>query len=299
MPLTFAELRRRIRARTANRIDDVRAELVLREKMQEVWTRESWSFRQEEAILTTVAPKSGGTVTLNATPTLVDGTGTAFVAADVGRKLRVASDNTYYEVTAVSGQQLTLETAYTGTAFIASAYSLFRNIYAMAADFHEMISASYWWRLAEGTVPGTDRYDSRRSFTSQQPASFIYRGEDSTGVMQVEISPVPSAAIGIHYVYFRRPPTWADTTRVPIQEDVLVYLASSDALYILAIEHPEQAQGMIAVADKYQALGQNALAEFSWADTKLRSIQKGVRDEARSGEWPDDYLVSHDVYSPI
>mgnify|MGYP001567923623 FL=1 len=299
MPLDFATLRRRIRQRTANKLDDVRAEILLREKIEELWYREPWSWRQDEAVLTTVAPKSGGTVTLNATPTLVDGTGTAFAAADVGRKLRVANDNTYYEVTAVSGQQLTLETAYAGTAFTASAYSLFRNIYPLATNFKEMISIAYWWRLSEGTVGGVDRYDARRSFTSQQPASFIYRGEDSAGVMQVEISPVPSAAIGIHYVYRNKPPTWADTTYVPFNETALTYLCASDALYQLAIEEPAQAQAYIMVADKYQALGQNALAEHSFSDTKLRSIQKSVRDEGMTGAWPDDYAVSHDVYGPI
>lgn len=299
MPLDFSTLRRRIRNRTGNKIDDVRAEMILREKIEELWYREPWSFRQDEAVLTTVAPKSGGTVTLNATPTLVNGTGTSFVAADVGRKFRAGNDNTYYEVTAVSGQQLTLESAYAGTAFTASAYSLFRNIYALATNFKEMISMSYWWRLGEGTPAGVDRYDARRSFTSQTPASFIYRGEDATGIMQVEISPVPSAAIGLHYIFRNKPPTWTETLLVPLNETALTYLCASDALYLLAIEEPERAQGYIAVADKYQALGQNALAEFSWADTKLRGIQKSVRDEGMSGAWPDDYAVSHDVSSPI
>lgn len=299
MPLQFAELRRRIRQRVSNKIDDVRAEMLLREKIEELWYREPWSWRQDEAVLTTVAPKSGGTVTLNAITTLVDGTGTSFVAADVGRKLRVASDNTYYEVTGVTGQQLTLETSYAGTAFTASAYSLFRNIYAMATNFKEMISISYWWRLSEGTVAGVDRHDARRAFTSQQPASFIYRGEDSAGVMQVEISPVPSAAIGIHYVYRNKPPTWADTTLVPFNETALTYLCASDALYQVAIDEPTLAQGYITVADKYQGLGQNALAEHSFADGKLRGVQKAVRDIAGDILWSDDYSTAHDVGSPV
>lgn len=300
MALAFGELKRRIRQRTANRVDEVMAEVVLREKIHEIWTRESWSWRQDEAILTTVAPKTAGTVTLNATSTLVDGTGAAFVAADVGRKLRVTNDNTYYEVTAVNGQQLTLETAYAGAAFTASAYSLFRNIYTLASNFQEMISIAYWWRLSEGTLGGVDRYDARRSFASQQPCSFIYRGEDAEGVMHIEISPVPSAAIGIHYIYRTKPPIWQDTTLVPIAEEVLTYLCAADALYMRAVEAPlAETQGLIAVADKYQALGQNALAEYSFADTKLRGIQKSVRDIAGDILWSDDYATSHDFGSPI
>lgn len=299
MSLTFAELKRRIRARTADKIDDVLAEIVLRDKAQEIWVKEPWSFRQDEAVLTTVAPKSGGTITLNANTTKVDGTGTAFAAADVGKKLRVLNDNTYYDITAVSAQQLTLESAYAGAAFTASTYNLFKNIYTMAANFKEMISISYWWRLGEGTVAGVDRYDARRSFTSSQPASFIYRGEDATGVMLVEISPVPSSAIGIHYVYRTKPPTWAEATVVPLDETMLTYLCAADALYLLAIKEPALAQGLIAVADKYEALGQNALAEASWSDTHLRGIQKAVRDSAGDGLFSDDYGLAHDVGSPV
>ena len=68
---------------------------------------------------------------------------------------------------------------------------------------------------------------------------------------------------------------------------------------MLAVEHLDQGTGLIAVADKYQALGQNALAEFSWADTKIRGIQKAVRDTEGDGVFSDDYTVQHDVLSPI
>ena len=51
----------------------------------------------------------------------------------------------------------------------------------------------------------------------------------------------------------------------------------------------------MAVADKYQALGQNALAEYSFSDTKLRGIQKAVRDEGADGLWSDDYSLAHDI----
>lgn len=301
MPLTFADLRRRIRMRTGNKIDDPRAEMVLREKIEEIWLREDWSFRQKEGVLTTAAPIATGTVTLNVDKTKVDGTGTGWTSSVVGFKFRAANDNSYYTVTAVNvaTQQLTLESAYATVAFTGSVYRLFKNLYAMPSDFKTMVSMSYWWRLGEGTPQGVDRYDARRSFTSTQPASFIYRGEDASGIEQVEISPVPSAAIAIHFVYRSKPPTWSDTLLVPLNETLLTYLSAADALYLLAVEEPTQAQGYIAIADKYQTLGQNALAEASWADTKLRGIQKSVRDEAGEGHFSDDYAVSHDINGPI
>ena len=210
MPLQFGDIKRRIRNRTGNKIDEVRTEMILREKIEEIWLSQDWSWRQKEAILTTAAPIASGTVTLNADKTKVDGAGTGWTNAILNYKFRALNDNSYYAVTAVNvlTQQLTLESAFATASFTASAYRLFKNIYALASDFKSMVSISYWWRLGEGTVPGIDRYDSRRSFTSVQPASFIYRGQDASGVEQVEISPVPASAIGLHYIYRSRPPAW-------------------------------------------------------------------------------------------
>ena len=70
-------------------------------------------------------------------------------------------------------------------------------------------------------------------------------------------------------------------------------------LKTIAIEKPAEAQGLIAVADKYEQLGQVALAENSWQDSKLRGIQKAVRDIAGETPWSDDFGVAHDVGSPI
>lgn len=301
MAVTFAELKRRIRARTANKIDEVRADILLREKIGALWDSNDWSFRQKDAILTTAAPYTTGTVTLNADRTKVDGVGTAWTAAQVGYSFRHANDNTFYEVTAINvgTQQLTLATAYAGAVFTTAGYRLFQSVYSLAADFDQLITMSYWWMLSEGSATSIERYDGRRSFTSQMPMHFVYRGEDANGVAQIELSPVPATAIGLQYRYRSKPKVWVDTDIVPIREDVLVYGCACDALYLLAIEQPEKAAGWTAVADKYQAKELHAYNEFAWADAKVQGIQKAVRDEAWSGMVNDEYLASHDLFSPV
>ena len=301
MAATFAELKRRIRLRTGNKIDEVRAEMLLREKIIAIWDSNDWSFREDDDILTTAAPYTTGTVTLNADPTKVDGVGTAWTAAHVGYQFRQDNETTFYEVTAVNvgTQQLTLASAYAGATFTAAGYRLFKSIYSMAADFDQMLSMTYWWMLSEGSATSIERYDGRRTFTSQRPMHFVYRGLDANGVMQVEISPVPAAAIGIKYHYRTKPKAWVDTDLVPIREDVLVYGCACDALYLLAIEQPDKAAGWTTVADKYQAKELHAYNEFAWADAKVQGIQKAVRDEAGSGVYNDEYLASHDLFSPV
>jgi hypothetical protein len=303
--IDFQTLRSRVRARTAGMVDDATVEILVRDKLKELWESWSWSFRMADSVLATVAPTSVGTVTLHGDHTKVDGTGTAWTATDVGKELRVGNTNSRYTVSAVqlSPQQLTLATAYVGDAFTASPYLLQQSIYPLAADYLDRVSFSYWRWLSEGTLPTLDRYDGRRAFTSQMPFSITPRGTNADGVMLVEVSPVPSTAVGIHYTYRRALPPITDTTLMLFREDVLIYLCAADALSVKAMElsesKAEAAQLCMAQADKYQALGQNALEEFRYADLRRAGVAQAVRDEAESGISSDDWVISHDIHSPI
>jgi hypothetical protein len=305
MALDFQTLRDRIRVMTAGRVDDATIEALARLKLRELWDNWSWSFRMADAVLATVAPKTAGTVTLNVDPTKVDGTNTSFAATDVGMELRVGNQNSRYTVTAVNvgAQELTLASAYVGTPFTASSYILQRSVYSLAPDYLDMFSVTYWRRLVEDTLPQLDRYDGRRAFTSQFPFSWTPRGYDSNGIQQIEISPVPSAALGIHYTYRRALPTLVDATVMLFPEYPLIYLCASDALSVKAVElaeaNPAAAQLLQGQADKYQTQGQLALAELQFADLRRAGAAKAVRDEAQSGLDSSDWAVSHDLYSPI
>jgi hypothetical protein len=305
MALEFRTLRLRIRARTAGLVDDAVIESLARDKIKELYESWSYSFRFAEGVLATVPTKSDGTVSLNADPTLVDGIGTSFALTDQGKELRVGNTNSRYTVQSVnvSTQQLTLAAAYVGVAFSASPYILQQSVYSLANDFLDMLSVTYWRFLTESTPQTLDRYDGRRAFTSQLPFSWTYKGLDGNGVQQIEISPVPSAALGIHYTYRRAMPLLTEGTIIPFREDVLSYLCAADALTTKAIElaekNPAAAQILMDRADKYQAIGQNALAEFQFADLRRSGAAKGVRDEREGGMVSDDMLVSHDLFTPI
>lgn len=302
--LDFRQLRLRVRALTAGLVDDAAVEAVLRVKLEELWNSWLWSFTEASDVLATVGPHSEGLVTLQA-PTLLTGVGSAFAAGDVGREVIVGNANARYTISAVDVglQQLTLAQAYAGDPFYDASYRIQQSLYPLAADFASGFQPVWWRVIVESSRPMLDRYDGRRAFSSQQPVRFIYAGRTSAGLQQVEISPVPSSAIGIHYTYRKGLPTLEDTTVIPLREDMCAYLAASDALSLKAMEAaeklPQAAQLYLAQADKYQALGQNSKQEAMYDDLKRSSPARAVRDEAIAWDYSDDYAQDHDLFSPI
>lgn len=301
MALLFGELKRHVRMRTANKLDEVRVDNLLRDKIKAVWLSNTWSFRQKPGTLITKAPISAGTVTLDADLTKVNGTGTGWTADVVGMTFRLADLTPLSTVTAINTgtQQLTLESAYALPAFTNSTYRLYQATYALASDFAQMIAPVGWWRLEEGTITSIANYDPQHTFFAQEATQFVYRGENASGVPLIELSPLPSIAIGINYNYYSKPPLWTDALLVPIREDVLTWGVAAEGLYILALEEPTRATDYAAIAQTYEAKGIAASQEFAFDDAKLQGIQKAVHDDGGWSLMNDDYLTNHDLFSPV
>jgi hypothetical protein len=301
--LTFSALRLRVRARTAGTVDDATIEAVTRDTLKALWEGWDWSFSQEDAILATVGTKSGGTVTLT-TPTTVTGTGTAFLSTDIGRDLFVGNANTHYPVTAVNvgTQTLTLGSAYVGNTFTASSYRLQQSVYALADNFSHSFAPIWWRPLVEVSLPTLNRFDGRRTFSSQLPFSYTYRGANALGAHEIELSAVPATAMGIGYSYRSRLPVLDEDTLIPFREDVPIYLAAADALSIKAVElaekNPGASQVMQAQAEKYFMVGMAAKVDYQYQDFQVSGAAKAVRDEAGMGGVPDDLYIASDLNFP-
>ncbi len=298
--LSWGVLKRRVMLRTGNRIDNIQAGILLNEKLAEWDESFSWSWLKGDGVLSTVAPKGGGTVSLNVDTTKLDGTGTSFAGTDVGSYIRVAQDVAFYRVTAVVGQQLTLETAYVSGTFSTKGYSLFRHIYSMPSTFRRFVSPAFWSRLEEATLGQLDEWDALRS-QSDIPSHFAYRGQDSSGNQQVEIWPVPSSAIAIRYAFLKLlPDVTDDASVVPMQPTALIYSCAADALYAIVAEspNPQLVQHLMGIADKYEAKGAQALQEARYSDRRIAGAPQGVRDYRQGGLVSDTFLNTHDVWSP-
>jgi len=301
--LDFATLRLRVRLRTAGMVDDAALEALARDKLKELWEMQSWSFREGHAVLATVAPHSEGRVTLNVDRVSVTGTSTAFTSADVGREMIVGNANSRYRIgTVASATQLTLAEPYADPLFTNSSYRIQQSIYPLPSDYDMMTSITWWHQLSQAGIGSVDRYDGRRSFTSNFPISFVPRGVNAQGIALIEISPVPSAAMGLPFTYRRLLPTLQDDTLILFPEQVAVPLIAAEALYVRAAEvsmtKPDAAAICLQLADKYQPLGLNALQNFAFQDLRKVSGPQAIRDEGELGLWSDDFYTNHDSFSP-
>jgi len=293
---TFGALRRRVQVLTGNRIDAVRASILLNQKFTEIAESYSWSWLKGHNILTTTAARSDGAVTLT-TPTTVTGVGTSFGAGDIGSYLRVALDVSYYRITNVVGQVLTLENQYAGGSFTASAYVVFRHIYPLVAEARRLLQIAHWARLRETTQQIISESDALLTL-SDIPTHFAYAGQHASGAMQIQLYPVPSAAIGLPYDYLKTiaEPT-DDATMVPLRPDVLTYSTAADALYTVIAEAPNPAavQGLLALAQRYEEKGMAALQEARYSDQAIAGVPRSVRDDSAQGMYNDAWLASHDL----
>lgn len=303
MALTYAQLRNRIKMLTGNRVDDVRAGDAVNIVLAERWTAWGWHFRQKEAVLITTAPYSTGTVSAHADPNKVQGIGTGWTSAMVGRVIRIAQDVQFYKTIAldVLNQVFTLESNYAGTITPNASYVLSQAIYSLASDVHHITSPAYYRRMRQRTRQNQDRIDARRTFMSNFPWSFIYSGNDTTGALQIEVSPVPSVALPIRYSYLSKAPFLVqgadDATSVPFPEASLVPLAVAAALYTLVAEKPEMpgAQVLLTLADKHQVAGERRLLEDQYADLETAGASEGVREDDEAFMYADDIAWSHDI----
>jgi len=234
---TFDTIRRRVQLLTGNRIDPARAGGLINLTLESLWGDHSWSDKKADATLTLVAPKDLGSVTLNTDRRLVDGTDTSFATSDIGGYLRIGSSVSFYQVIGVSGQQLRLETPYTGDAFLEEPYTLFRHIYPLPLDFKTFLNGSYWDQLHQATQQRLDTMDPLRTTMNSTPTAYAMRGRDAQGHPLIEIWPVPRAAQNIRYSYLRTigPYGRLDGAQiVPLRGDLVAYATACEALMSLA-----------------------------------------------------------------
>jgi len=300
MPLNYAQHRNRVRMLAGNKLDDARVGDIVNMVLEQLWGA-SWSCGKEKGVLTTGAPFSVGTVTLDAVPTKVDGVGTAFTTAMIDRYFRVDTNVGLFRIVNVVGQQLTLETAYPGPAFTLHGYTIVKHIYALAADMDVLQTIAGWRKLAEVTVEQADRFDATRSFVSSGSWAFLYRGVTAAGVVQIEIQPIPSAAVAIRYSYLSAPPTLIpgadDTTLIPIESEVLDYLAAAEALYVWCAENAEKpgVPQLLALADRREKQGAVALKDALYSDEKRAGMAEAVRDVEYDGYYDNAWAMEHDT----
>jgi len=271
----------------------------INKRYQRILKQWHWSFLKSEAILTTVAPYSTGTVTVTNGSKTVTGSGTNWTLAMAGRQFRIDSAHAYYEIDTIdSATQLTLKYAYGGDSGSGKSYKIFQNIYSLASDVKEISSIVYNYLMRQKDAYFLDRYDAERSSTGV-PEWWIYRGRDANGYQQIEIYPVPDDAYEIRYRYYKKVSNLSADTDEPLcREDLLEMGALVDCYRLMiskvrnAVEKLSYTRLMQDAQREYQQLLYEAIEE----DIRVESQRETVSDVYEPISYSDTFRASHDIH---
>jgi len=196
--LNFDDINGRVRLRVKP-LDIEEARTVVDDEFRGLMNEYAWSFARQNLVLTTIAPKTDGTIAVVAGGATVTGTGTSFAdPGDVGKFIRLPDSN-FYEVSAVTAQVLTLTAPFTGTTVSGVSYTLFQHRYALPVGIERILTMAGAYPVREGTQWNLDAVDPQRLVTGQQ-WGYMPIGENSLGQSMIELSPVPDAVYHLTYV---------------------------------------------------------------------------------------------------
>jgi len=111
---------------------------LLKESIQtgfNIATSQDLPYLMSESTIELIAPVTAGTIAITNGTKAVAGTSTSFTSAMVGRKIRIAGDNTYYKIaTFTNSTTITLEENFQESTVTAATYSIFKDEYRLPAD---------------------------------------------------------------------------------------------------------------------------------------------------------------------
>lgn len=165
-----------------------------------------WQRLNSVGVLRTFAPYSTGTVSLTQGSTAVIGNGTVFTASMDALGFRVPGRNEIYEFSYGGATSGVLDRPYEGPTAATSAYKIFQHIYVMPTDCR-MLDENAFAGFTLGPLRRLDRSqlnqaDPNRSDFGTPRVWASYMDDSSTPPrLQVELSPIPDAAVGIPFTY--------------------------------------------------------------------------------------------------
>jgi hypothetical protein len=154
--------------------------------------RRAWNSCRAIAPMVTLAPYSTGTVSVNSGSKTVTGSGTSWTSSYEEAYIRFGSEKNFYKITTVgSSTSITLETAYAGASDLSDEdYEIFKHIYQAPSDARVIDGVMYDAWLHSTSVARINRANSDRTMQGP-PEAWAPAGHDSSGVLLIEIHPVP------------------------------------------------------------------------------------------------------------
>lgn len=203
--MTYGQLKLRL-VKSFPGVDLTLIEGWIGDRYSEILTELSWQRLGIDSILQTSAPYSDGSVTLTAGSSTVTGVGTTFTGDMSGRGFRVTGRSEFYEFTYASPTSASLDRAFEGTTGAGQGYKVFQHVYPMPDDCRLLEDNAF-----SGFKMGSLQRLERSQLNLAAPARLeygtprlwgSYMDDGSTPpLMQVELYPIPDAAIGIPFSY--------------------------------------------------------------------------------------------------
>lgn len=175
---------------------------------RDVWMAFPWRERRAEAIVTTVAPYSTGTVSTSGAT--VTGSGTTFPSTYTAGLFKFApgySSPWYYVTSRDSATQLTLARSFIETALSGSAYVVWQDTYNLASDVDTLVAVRLLKNGQDGPIAITteDRLDEAayHPATAAAPVVCAMVPQSSAGLPRIRLWPTPDAAYALSYRYLK------------------------------------------------------------------------------------------------
>jgi hypothetical protein len=255
-------------------IDYQEARMCLNRRWQKILIAWSWSFTKADGVLSTIPPKTVGTVQVTQGSVSVIGAGTAFAATDIGGHL-VMGDQPYrildVQVITTAQQVLILDAPYVGTSNTVLPYQLVYTDYALDPDVVDIFTMTSsdrgWGEMEEMSQEQMTRWDWYRTSVAE-PSHYVRKGMTG-GIYQVALWPPPDARYTIRYVAITRSMLNAQGDFLPDVHELLLMAAEEMACGIVASKRA--AEKDYPGAQFWQQKGEGRMVHYEESLMELKS----------------------------
>jgi len=217
----------------------------------------AWSKRRKEFALNLSGVSANGadaTILATIDSATVTSSSTPFTSANSHNKqIKIGSNIQYYFASFVSTSSLSLvdgngnTTTWPDTTSSANGWQLFQTVYTIPSDADLIMSLAYNYTLDEidGGRVMLDRWDPNRQASTSEPTHWCYLGINSSNVRQIEVWPVPTAAMTLHGQYLMEAPQISSSSYLNIHPAVMTYATAADCYNMLHSKTGDQSSASI------------------------------------------------------
>jgi len=288
-------------------VTDARITTAITLAFSRLYENHAWSRRTRDFTISTVAQVDSDdddTVTVTNGSPVVTSAGTPFTSGMEGRQIAISGQDMYFFIDSFTSTSVVRlgdgegnEVNWPGDSDSDLSWRVFKTLYTLPSDAETVVSLVGQQPMEEydGGREALDAADPYRISTGSDPRSWLYAGENSSGVREVEIVPVPTAARLLRGQYLKASPTLASGTTIPISRAVLAYYAAADVLNALHAKTGDTSYKELALY--YIREGGAARKEAEFNDLERLSLPTSLGRAPRAGLGAD-FLKTHHLEEP-